>query len=57
MGEKGEGIKMYKLVATKQSQDVKCSIENTVNNIIITMYRVRWALEISGEHFVKCMLV
>ena len=44
MGEKGEGIKNHKLVATEYSCDVKYNIGNIVNNIIITMYGVRWLL-------------
>lgn len=40
--EKGESLQKYKLVVTKQSGDVKDSIGNTVNNIRITMYSVKW---------------
>lgn len=39
MDEKGERIKRYKLPVTKTG-DVKCRIENMVNNIITT-YHVR----------------
>ena len=47
--EKDEEIKKYKLVVTKSSWDVKDSIGNMVNNIVITMYGARGVLEISGE--------
>ena len=33
------------------SWDVKYSIENVINNTVITMYGARWVLEISGEHY------
>ena len=42
MGKKGEGIKKYKLVVTEYHEDVKSSLGNIVNNIVITMYGVRW---------------
>ena len=38
MGEKGAGIKKYKLVVTEYQGDVKCSLGNIVNNILITKY-------------------
>ena len=31
------------------SWDVKYSIENVINNTVITMYGARWVLEIPGE--------
>ena len=42
MGEKGEGIKKYKLPLIKIVRNVKYSIGNIVSNIVITMYGVRW---------------
>ena len=48
-GERGEGIKKYKLAVTKQLQGCKYSIRNIVDNIVITMYHARWALGLSGE--------
>ena len=42
MGEKGEGIKMHKLPNIKSHGDVKYSIGYTVNDIVITMYGIRW---------------
>ena len=48
IGKKVEGIKKYKLVVTNSHRDVKYSIRNTVNNILITMYGVRWILDLSG---------
>ena len=49
LGEKGEGIKNYKLAATKQSW--ACKVGNIVNNITITMYCARWVLKILGGLF------
>ena len=45
MGEKGEGIKKYKLVVTEQSWGVKYSIGSIVSNTVITMCGARWVLE------------
>ena len=47
LGETVEGIKKHRLVITKLSWDVNYSIENIVNNIVITMHGTRWVLEIS----------
>ena len=47
LGGKGEGIKQHKLVVLKYSV-VTHSIGRIVNNIVLTMYGVRWALEILG---------
>lgn len=38
---KGEGAEKYRLVVTKQSQDVKYNIGNTVNSIVMTTYGAR----------------
>ena len=48
LGGKGKGIKKYKLPVTRQSWDyfAKCSIENKVNNIVITIYGATWILKI-----------
>ena len=51
-----EGIKKFKLVQDS-SRDVKYSIKNIVNNTAITMYDARWVPEISGEYFVKYIIV
>ena len=41
--KKVKGIKMYKLPVIKIShKDIKYSIENITNNVIITMHGVRW---------------
>ena len=53
ISEKGEGIKRYRLVVKKQSQDIKYSIGNIVNHVVITLYEARWVLEI----FVKYMII
>ena len=47
LGENEEGIKKYKLIVTKSHGDVKDSIGVMVNNIIITMYGVRWVQDLS----------
>ena len=52
LGEKTEGIKKYKLAVTSHG-DVKHSIGNIVNNIIITTYRVRWVQDLLGDHFCR----
>lgn len=48
MDEKGKRIKMYKFLVIKNSnEDVKNSIVNTVNNIIITIISIRGAPHLS----------
>lgn len=37
-GEKGEEIKMHKLPVIKKTRDIKCSIGNTVSNVVITVW-------------------
>ena len=50
MGEKGKGIKKYKLAVTKQSLGTQYTATgNTVNDTVITMYAATWALEILLE--------
>ena len=54
MGEKGEKIKICKFPVIKSNhRDVKYSIRNIVNNIAITMYDVRWLLDLSGYSLCK----
>ena len=53
MGEKGEGIKKYELMVTKQSWDVKYRVRNIDNNIVIIVYGARWVLELLGESLNK----
>ena len=48
LGDKGDRIKKHKLVATDQSWDVKYSIRIIVNNIVKTMYNVRWILDLTA---------
>ena len=45
LGERSEGIRKYKLVATKQSQDVEYSIGSIVNIIVMAVYIARWVPE------------
>ena len=51
MGEKGEGIKMYKL--QNVHRDVKYNIGNIVHNIVITMYDTKWVLDLPSNQFVN----
>ena len=51
MDEKGEGIKKYKQLQNSH-MDVKYSIGNIVN-ILITLYGVRWVLDLSGCNLVS----
>ena len=53
MGEKGEGIKKYELMVTKQSWDVKYRVRNIDNHIVIIVYGARWVLELLGESLNK----
>ena len=46
LGKKGESIKKYKLPVIKRGTG------NRVN-ILITLYKVSWVLDLSGDHFVK----
>ena len=49
LGEKGEGMKKYKFASYKSShEDVKYNMGNIVNNIVITVYGIRWVLNLSG---------
>lgn len=49
VGETGaNGLKEYKLASYKNCQgDVKESLRNVVNNIVVTMSNDRWLLEVS----------
>ena len=48
--QRGGGLgEQYGLVVTEQSWDVKYSIGNIVNNILMTMCGTMWVLGISGE--------
>lgn len=40
MGDKGEGITMYKLPGIKSHRDVKYSVEKIFNNIVKTIYGI-----------------
>ena len=59
-GENGQGIKKYKLSVIKNCRgDIKYSTQNTVSNIVITMCRVRWALDLlewSLHKLYKCLI-
>ena len=37
--------------------DVKYSVGSRVNNIVITIYGTRWALDLLGDHFLSYMNV
>ena len=45
-GERDKGIQKYKLAVTKQSEGYTVQHRNIVDNILITMYGVRWGLGI-----------
>ena len=36
---------MVNYIPQNSHRDVNCSVGNTVNNIVITMYGVRWVLK------------
>lgn len=44
--QKGEGIKKWNLVVTNSHRDIKKSMGNITNIIVITMYDTVWELEI-----------
>ena len=48
LGEKGEGIRKYKLVVTNSPGGGKYSTGNIVSNIVTTVYSARGMLEIGG---------
>ena len=52
LSPRNEGIEKYKLLVTSHG-DVKYSIANIVNTIVITMYGARCVVEISGGTFCK----
>ena len=45
-GVKGGRIRKYKLAFIKSPRDVKYSIGNVVNNIAVTVYGLRWVLDL-----------
>ena len=51
--EKGEGIKKYKLVVTKQSRGCKVQHRDIVSNVVISMCGARWVLDLLGESLHK----
>ena len=52
LGAKGEGIERYRQLQNSHG-DVKYSIGNIINNVVITMYDAQWVLEISGGTLYK----
>ena len=48
ISENNEGIK-YKQEVKNSHGNVKYSIGNTVNDVVITLYGARWVLELSGR--------
>lgn len=53
MGKKVKGLISTNCQLEKQSWDVEHSTGNTVNNTVITMYRVRWVLGLPGRTLCK----
>ena len=48
MGEKVKGLRTTNWLQNGP-EDVKYSMRNIVNNVVITMHNARWVLEISGR--------
>ena len=57
IGEKVEGIEKCNLVVQNSHGDVRYSIGNIANNIVITVYDASGVLDIWEDHFVKYMIV
>ena len=58
LGEKVKGLKSKDWWLQNSHRDIKYSIGNIVNDIVITTYGIRWVLEIfRGDHLVKYMIV
>ena len=51
--EQSEKDYKIQIPVIKIVMNVKYSIGNIVNNIVITMHGVRWVLDLSGYHFVR----
>ena len=47
LGEKVKGLRRTNWQLQNSHRDVNYSIENVVNNTVITVYGARWVLEIS----------
>ena len=46
--KKVKGLRSTNWWLQNSDGDVKYSTGNTVNNIVIAMYRIRWVLDLSG---------
>ena len=46
--KKVKGLRSTNWWLQNSHEDIKCSIGNIVNNIVIAMYGARWVLELSG---------
>ena len=63
IGEKCEGMKECELVVNNSQIIVtvcKIQLRNIVNNITISMYGVRWVLDLSGKSLLKlckCLII
>ena len=55
--KKVKGLKSTNWQLQNSHRDVKYSIGNIANNIVITVYGVRWVLELSGVHLVNYIIV
>ena len=53
LGEKGEGIKKYKLQLQNRHRDVTYRLENIVNDILITIHGVKWVQELLARSLCK----
>ena len=52
-----KGLRSTNLVITNSHRNIKYSAGTIVNNVVITMYGARWALELSEDHFVNYIIV
>ena len=51
--EKVKGLRSTNWQLQNSHEDVKYSIGDRVNSIVITMYGVKWVLVLWGDHFVS----
>ena len=55
--EKVKGLRNTNWQLQNSHEDVKYSIGNIVNNVVITMYGARWELEIPGGALCKVYMM
>ena len=57
LGEKVKGLRSTSLWLQNRPRDVKYSVGDTVNHIVMTTYGARWVLEMLGEDSVSYISV